>query len=75
MTEWFLWAQRLFRGERMLIPIAPRINSTTPALKIHIMRISRLSSFWSDMAHTLAFWRAGDMIAEGAAGVNCDNYR
>src|SRR5262249_46741615 len=50
-------------------------TSTTAALKIHIMRISRLSSCWSGMAHTLVFWWAGAMIAGGAAGVNCDNYR
>jgi len=59
----------------MLMPMAPRIKSTTTALAIHIMRISRLSSFCSGMAHALVCGRRGDIIAEGPTGVNCDNYQ
>src|SRR6266481_4252676 len=56
----------------MLMPMAPRIKSTTAAAAIHMMRISRLSSFWSGIARIPVF--GVDRIAEVLAGVNCDNY-
>ena len=58
----------------MLMPMAPRIKSAIPALAIHMMRISCLSSSLSAMAHTLLWW-VGGIIDEGARGVNCDNYK
>jgi hypothetical protein len=54
--------------------MAPRIKSAIPTLATHIMRISRLSSLLSGMAHTLVVV-VGEIIAEGAQAVNCDNYR
>jgi hypothetical protein len=57
----------------MLMPMAPRIKSTTATAAIHMMRISRLSSFWSGIARIPVF--GVDRIAEVLAGVNCDNYR
>jgi hypothetical protein len=56
----------------MLMPMAPRIKSTTATAAIHMMRISRLSSFWSGIARIPVF--EVDRIAEVLAGVNCDNY-
>jgi hypothetical protein len=45
------------------------------ALAIHIMGISRLSSFWLGMAHPPCPWWVSDMMTKGAEGVNCDNYK
>ncbi|SRR6266436_1100242 len=56
----------------MLMPMAPRIKSTTAAAAIHMMRISRFSSFWFGIARIPVF--GVDRIAEVLAGVNCDNY-
>jgi hypothetical protein len=50
-------------------------KSAIAALAIHIMGISRLSSFWLGMAHPPCPWWVSDMMTKGAEGVNCDNYK